>query len=67
MASTPALAILPIGYQSEVVSSHLNRPDDSGGSPDGCIPMGIVKHPDGSVWAAEKCNGHMYFTRMSEK
>jgi hypothetical protein len=35
------------------------------GSPDGCVPMGVTKHADGTVWAIEECNGQNYFTKMN--
>jgi hypothetical protein len=36
------------------------------GSPDGCVPMGVTKHSDGSVWAVEKCHGQTYYERMTD-
>lgn len=35
------------------------------GSPDGCVPMGVTKYTDETVWAIEECNGQNYFTKMN--
>jgi hypothetical protein len=41
-----------------------NKPGDRGG-PDGCVPMGVKKDHDGTVWAVEKCHGQIYHTKMN--
>lgn len=30
-----------------------------------CVPEGVEKKPDGSVWAVERCDGQKILTRMS--
>jgi streptogramin lyase len=34
-------------------------------SPVDCVPVGVTKDPDGTVWALEDCNGDIFKHRMT--
>jgi hypothetical protein len=66
LGSIPALTVLINGPVAQAMSHQLpaNRPNDRGG-PDECVPMGVKKDHDGTVWAVEKCHGQIYHTKMN--
>jgi hypothetical protein len=64
LGATPALAIL-VDAPAATAQMPAGKHGDSG-SPDGCVPMGVTKHPDGTVWAVEKCHGQLYYERMTD-
>jgi hypothetical protein len=63
LATIPGLAILA-DAPAAMTQMSANTPRDSVG-PDGCTPMGVTTHSDGTVWAVEKCHGQLYYERMT--